>query len=75
LGFLGYRFLINSYSGEPKLIEVKGFSDSRGKILPIKQGTDLDIRELLNGGIPLVDIVVPKTGPGNVQQLTLFGAA
>ena len=34
-----------------------------------------DIPDLLQGGLSLADIVVPKTKPENVQQLTLFGAA
>lgn len=38
-------------------------------------GSHRDIRDLLQGGLSLADIVVPKTKPENVQQLTLFGAA
>lgn len=32
-----------------------------------------DIRELLQGGLSMADIVVPKTRPEQAQQLTLFG--
>jgi predicted ATPase len=32
-----------------------------------------DIRDLLEGGLSLADVVVPKTRPEHVGQLTLFG--
>jgi hypothetical protein len=34
-----------------------------------------DIRLLLHGGLSLADVVVPKTRPEKVHQLTLFGDA
>lgn len=32
-----------------------------------------DIRELLQGGVSLADIVIPKTRPANADQLSMFG--
>jgi hypothetical protein len=36
-------------------------------------GSNREIRDLLDGGLSLADIVVPRTRPENVAQLTLFG--
>lgn len=49
-------------------------------LIPSNEGTmvstaasDLEISRLLDGGLSLADIVVPKTQPRNAKQLTLFG--
>jgi predicted ATPase len=34
-----------------------------------------DIRDLLHGGLSLADVVIPKTRPERVEQLSLFGEA
>ncbi len=34
---------------------------------------DLEIRHLLEGGLSIADVVLPRTAPPVVQQLTLFG--
>lgn len=36
-------------------------------------GTHQDIRNLLQGGLSLADVVIPKTRPEKAQQLALFG--
>lgn len=48
-------------------------------LLPRKEGTeitpatsDAHIRQLLEGGLPLGDIVLPKTRPAHADQLSLF---
>lgn len=48
--------------------------------IPEKEGTMVsaatahkDIQQLLQGGLSLADVVIPKTRPEKVQQLTLFG--
>jgi len=50
--------------------------------LPAAEGTSVttaethqDIQQLLQGGVPLADAVIPKTRPENMLQLTLFGDA
>jgi hypothetical protein len=50
--------------------------------IPEKEGTKVtpmgaqgDIQMLLQGGMSLADVVIPKTRPENAQQLTLFGDA
>jgi predicted ATPase len=75
------QIFISTHS--PDLLRDEGIGlDEVLLFVPEAEGTSVtlaeshrDIRELLNGGIPLADIVVPKTRPENVQQLTLFGAA
>jgi len=37
--------------------------------------SDKDVQPLLQGGLSLADIVIPKTRPEKVEQLTLFGDA
>ena len=48
--------------------------------IPEKEGTMVsaatahkDIQQLLQGGLSLADVVIPKTRPEKAQQLTLFG--
>jgi len=48
-------------------------------LVPGKEGTEVkpahsltDIRDLLEGGLSLADIVIPKTRPEHARQLTLF---
>jgi len=49
-------------------------------LIPGSEGTtvrsaasDDEIRQLLNGGLSLADIIVPKTRPKSAKQFTLFG--
>jgi len=41
----------------------------------VPAGTQQDIRDLLEGGLSLADVVIPKTRPQQAGQLTLFGDA
>jgi hypothetical protein len=76
----GRQVFISTHS--PELLRDEGIGlDEVLLFVPAVEGTSVtlaeshrDVRELLDGGIPLADIVVPKTRPENVQQLTLFGA-
>lgn len=50
--------------------------------IPGREGTEVkaagsqkDIRDLLESGLPLAEIVIPKTGPKQAEQLALFGDA
>jgi len=39
----------------------------------IPAGSQQDILSLLDGGLSLADVVIPKTRPDKIEQLTLFG--
>jgi len=75
------QIFISTHS--PDLLRDEGIGlDEVLLFVPEVEGTSVtlaeshrDVRDLLHGGISLADIVVPKTRPENVQQLTLFGAA
>jgi predicted ATPase len=75
------QIFISTHS--PDLLRDEGIGlDEVVLFVPGVEGTSVtlaeshrDIRDLLQGGQSLADIVVPKTRPENVQQLTLFGAA
>jgi len=75
------QIFISTHS--PDLLRDEGIGlDEVLLFVPEVEGTSVtlaeshgDVRNLLHGGISLADIVVPKTRPENVQQLTLFGAA
>lgn len=41
----------------------------------IPAGSNQEVRKLLEGGLSLADIVIPKTRPKNAAQLALFGDA
>jgi len=75
----GRQFFISTHS--PDLLRDEGIGlDEVLLFIPKAEGTTVttaayhpDIRDLLEGGLPLADVVGPKTRPENVDQLTLFG--
>jgi hypothetical protein len=75
------QIFISTHS--PDLLRDEGIGlDEVLLFVPEAKGTSVtlaeshrDIRDLLQGGLSLADLVVPKTRPENVQQLTLFGDA
>jgi predicted ATPase len=75
------QIFISTHS--PDLLRDEGIGlDEVLLFVPEVEGTSVtlaeshrDIRDLLQGGLSLADVVVPKTRPENVQQLTLFGDA
>jgi hypothetical protein len=75
------QIFISTHS--PDLLRDEGIGlDEVLLFVPEAEGTSVtlaeshrDIRDLLQGGLSLADVVVPKTRPENVQQLTLFGDA
>jgi predicted ATPase len=77
----GRQILISTHS--PDLLRDEGIGlDEVLLFLPKEEGTSVtttethqDIRDLLQGGLTLADVVVPKTRPEKAQQLTLFGDA
>jgi len=77
----GRQLLLSTHS--PELLRDEGIGlDEVLLLLPGDMGTEVspagssrEIRDLLEGGLSLADIVVPRTRPRNVEQLTLFGDA
>lgn len=75
------QIFISTHSAD--LLQDEGIgSDEVLLLLPGREGTtvkaaasDDEIRRLLESGLSLADIVVPKTRPQNAKQLTLFGEA
>jgi len=75
----GRQILISTHS--PDLLRDEGIGlDEVLLFIPEEEGatvttteTHRDIRKLLQGGLSLADVVIPKTRPEKVQQLTLFG--
>ncbi|MFQ5744896.1 MAG: AAA family ATPase [Acidobacteriota bacterium] len=65
----------------PELLRDSGIGlDEVLLLTPGSEGTEVtlasshsDIRDLLDGGLPLADVVIPKTRPDQAGQLTLFG--
>ena len=77
----GRQILTSTHSHD--LIRDEGIGlDEVMLFVPDAEGTSVsmtashgDIRSLLQGGLTLADVVVPKTRPEKVQQLSLFGDA
>ncbi len=77
----GRQVFISTHS--PELLYDEGIAlDEVLLLLPGKEGTEVkpassldDIQSLLAGGMPLPEIVIPKTRPEKARQLTLFGDA
>lgn len=75
----GRQLFLSTHS--PELLRDEGIGlDEVLLLLPGDNGTEVspagsnrEIRDLLDGGLSLADIVVPRTRPKNVAQLTLFG--
>ena len=77
----GRQIFMSTHS--PELLHDEGIGlDETLLFLPKKEGTevepaawDTDILRLLEGGIPLNDIVIPKTRPADAIQLSFFADA
>lgn len=75
----GRQVLVSTHS--PDLLRDEGMGlDEVLLFIPGEEGATVtptashtDIRELLQGGLCLADVVIPKTRPEKAQQLTLFG--
>jgi len=77
----GRQVFISTHS--PEILHDEGIGlDETLLLLPDVEGTRVtaagsisEIRDLLDGGISLADIVIPRTQPQQAAQLTLFGDA
>lgn len=77
----GRQIFMSTHS--PELLHDEGIGlDETLLFLPKKEGTEVtlaasekDIPELLKSGLPLNDIVIPKTRPADATQLSLFADA
>jgi predicted ATPase len=75
----GRQIFISTHS--PDLLRDEGIGlDEVLLFIPEEEGTKVtttdmhqDIRDLLQGGLSLADVVIPKTRPEKADQLTLFG--
>jgi predicted ATPase len=75
----GRQVLISTHSSD--LLRDEGIGlDEALVLLPRAEGTSVStagsfrqIKDLLDGGMNLADVVIPRTRPENVEQLTLFG--
>jgi len=75
----GRQILVSTHSKD--LVADEGIGLDEVLILePANEGTQVklaseypDIRALVGGGLPLSDVLVPRTGPPGVAQLSLFG--
>jgi predicted ATPase len=75
----GRQILLSTHS--PDLLRDEGIGlDEVLLLLPSDEGTTVrtagsleDVRELLQGGLSLADVVIPRTRPEKASQLTLFG--
>lgn len=75
----GRQILLSTHS--PDLLRDEGIGLDEVLLLrPGAEGTDVtpagafsEIRDLLDGGLTLADVVIPKTRPDKAAQLTLFG--
>lgn len=75
----GRQIFISTHSSE--LLHDEGIGLNEVLLLrPGSEGTEVtaadshkDIKALLQGGVPLADIVIPRTRPVNAAQLPLFG--
>ncbi len=76
----GRQILISTHS--PDLLRDEGIGlDEVLLLVPSREGTEVepasrmkDIPALLEGGLSLPEVVLPRTEPGNALQLSLFGA-
>lgn len=75
----GRQLFVSTHSPELLLDEGIGL-DQVLLLRPTMEGTKVtraadhqDIRDLLEGGVPLAEAVIPKTRPAQAEQLTLFG--
>ena len=74
----GRQIFLSTHS--PDLLKDEGIGlDETLLILPKTEGADVspaasfqELRDLLEGGLPLADAVMPKTRPEHVEQLSLF---
>ena len=77
----GRQVFLSTHS--PDLLRDEGIGlDEVLLLIPGREGTTVqtaalqqDIRNLLEGGLSLADIVIPKTGPEQADQLALFADA
>ncbi|MSP67890.1 MAG: chromosome segregation protein SMC [Alphaproteobacteria bacterium] len=75
----GRQVILSSHSAD--LLRDEGIGLDEVLLLnPTAEGTRVEVattvsqaRELLQGGVPLPDIVLPHTRPRSIQQLALFG--
>lgn len=74
----GRQIFLSTHS--PELLRDEGIGlDEVLLLIPGREGTEVrpasaeaEIRELLQGGLSLADVVIPKTRPEQVEQLSLF---
>lgn len=74
----GRQIFISTHS--PEMLRDEGIAlDEVLLLVPGKEGTEVrsassyrDIRDLLEGGLSLADVVIPKTRPEQAKQLSLF---
>jgi hypothetical protein len=74
----GRQVFISTHS--PELLRDEGIAlDEALLLIPGKEGTEVkaadslqDVRDLLEGGLSLADIVIPRTRPTDARQLALF---
>jgi predicted ATPase len=77
----GRQIFLTTHS--PDLLRDEGIGlDEVLLLIPGSEGTEVklaasyqEIRDLLEGGLSLADVVIPKTRPEQAEQLTLFGDA
>jgi predicted ATPase len=77
----GRQIFLSTHS--PDLLRDEGIGLDEVLLLrPTSEGTvispasaEREIRDLLEGGLPLADAVIPRTKPQDAAQLTLFGEA
>ncbi len=77
----GRQVFVSTHS--PDLLRDDGIGlDEAMLLVPGPEGTDVvpagssrEVRDLLEGGLSLADIAIPKTRPENAAQLALFGDA
>jgi predicted ATPase len=75
----GRQIILSTHS--PDLLRDEGIGLDEVLLLrPEREGTEVtaasafqDIRDLLQGGLTLADVIVPKTRPTRADQLILFG--
>lgn len=77
----GRQIFVSTHS--PDLLRDEGIGlDEVMLLVPGTEGTEMvsaesneEVRRLLEGGLSLADIAIPKTGPKSASQLALFGDA
>ena len=75
----GRQTIVSTHSAE--LLTDQGIEPEEVVLLlPSPEGStvanassDVEIRELLDGGMSMADAILPRTAPANVMQLSLFG--